>query len=100
MKNGLNVILVFVAVVWTAQARAESATELLDTAGIKGGLVVHIGCGDGKFTAALHASDSYIVQGLATDSEAVMALRWSMAGSSVSMQSLPLPARRTMSVSA
>ena len=36
----------------------------MDAAGIKGGLVVHIGCGDGKLTAALRANDSYIVHGL------------------------------------
>ena len=33
----------------------ESAKTILDAAGVKGGLVVHLGCGDGKLTAALRA---------------------------------------------
>ena len=34
------------------------AKEILDTSGVQGGIVVHLGCGDGKLTAALRASDS------------------------------------------
>jgi len=45
------------------------AQEILATSGIRGGLVVHLGCGDGKLTAALHANSSYLVHGL--DTEAV-----------------------------
>ena len=40
------------------------AKEIIAATGIKGGLVVHIGCGDGKLTAALRANDSYVVHGL------------------------------------
>jgi outer membrane protein assembly factor BamB len=43
------------------------ARKALDESGVKGGLVVHLGCGDGKLTAALHASDSYLVHGLDAD---------------------------------
>jgi len=43
------------------------AQQILDAAGVKGGLVVHLGCGDGTLTAALHASDSYVVHGLDAD---------------------------------
>jgi len=32
---------------------AGEAEEILDATGIKGGLIVHVGCGDGKLTAAL-----------------------------------------------
>jgi outer membrane protein assembly factor BamB len=39
--------------------------EILSATGVKGGLVVHLGCGDGKLTAALRASDAYLVHGLA-----------------------------------
>jgi outer membrane protein assembly factor BamB len=46
---------------------AQSAQAILETAGVKGGLIVHLGCGDGKLTAALHASDSYLVHGLDAD---------------------------------
>jgi len=45
----------------------EQARALLDSSGVKGGVVVHLGCGDGNLTAALHANDSYIVQGLDSD---------------------------------
>ena len=31
------------------------ARKILSETGIKGGLVVHLGCGDGKLTAALRA---------------------------------------------
>lgn len=43
------------------------AKQLLDTTGVKGGLIVHLGCGDGKLTAALRARDSFLVHGLDTD---------------------------------
>jgi len=43
------------------------AKEILDTSGVQGGIVVHLGCGDGKLTAALHISDSYTVHGLEAD---------------------------------
>ncbi|MCK5172216.1 MAG: class I SAM-dependent methyltransferase, partial [Planctomycetes bacterium] len=44
------------------------AQRILDATGVKGGLVVHIGCGDGRLTAALRANDSYVVHGLDADS--------------------------------
>jgi len=57
-----------VAAVATREAPIESqAREILDAARIRGGLIVHIGCGDGKLTAALRAGDGFLVQGLATD---------------------------------
>jgi len=53
-------------VLWGAQQMQQERTamEILDTTQIKGGLIVHVGCGDGRLTAALRASDSYLVQGL------------------------------------
>jgi len=53
----------------------ESADTLRDAGGVKGGFVVHLGCGDpstgsgqaGKLTAALKLSDAYIVHALDTD---------------------------------
>ena len=50
-----------------SSAERDQAGGILDKTGVKGGLIVHLGCGDGKLTAALHASDSYLVQGLDTD---------------------------------
>jgi len=45
----------------------QEAREILDATGVKGGFVVHIGCGDGRLTAALHTNDSYMVHGLDKD---------------------------------
>jgi len=49
-----------------AQARA-----ILQAAGVQGGLVVHVGCGDGRLTAALRAGEAYLVHGLDADPSAV-----------------------------
>lgn len=51
-------------------ARAKNSTQekearrILDATGVKGGLIVHLGCGDGKLTAALRRNDRYLVHGL------------------------------------
>jgi len=50
-----------------ALAAEPSAKDILDATGVKGGLIVHLGCGDGKLTAALHAGDGYLVQGIDAD---------------------------------
>jgi outer membrane protein assembly factor BamB len=51
----------------SATAGAQSARDILETTGVKGGLVVHLGCKDGRLTAALHAGDAYLVHGLDRD---------------------------------
>ncbi|MCH8120136.1 MAG: PQQ-binding-like beta-propeller repeat protein [Planctomycetes bacterium] len=43
------------------------AKEILDTTGVQGGIVVHLGCGNGKLTAALRESSRYTVHGLEAD---------------------------------
>jgi len=48
-------------------AAEPSAADILKAAGIKGGLIVHVGCGDGSLTAALGADGKFLVQGLDTD---------------------------------
>jgi len=53
----------------------EEAGRILEATGVKGGLVVHVGCGDGKLTAALRANDSYLVHGLDRDAGNVAAAR-------------------------
>jgi len=50
---------------------AASARQMLRSTGVRGGLVVHLDCGDGKLTAALRADESYLVHGLDTDAENV-----------------------------
>ncbi len=62
------VIAIYLALLACSPAWAEqSAEDILEASGVKGGLVVHIGCGDGKLTAALRAGDAFVVQGLDTD---------------------------------
>ncbi|MHC4405448.1 MAG: outer membrane protein assembly factor BamB family protein [Planctomycetota bacterium] len=51
----------------TAAAQQNAAEEILDAAGVRGGVIVHLGCGDGKLTAALRANPRYLVHGLDTD---------------------------------
>jgi len=43
------------------------AKEIIDITGVQGGIVVHIGCRNGKLTAALRINDSYTVHGLEAD---------------------------------
>jgi outer membrane protein assembly factor BamB len=43
------------------------AARILADTGVTGGVIVHLGCGDGALTAALHAGDAYVVQGLDAD---------------------------------
>ena len=72
----LTALCVLAAVICAGPARADvSATDILKAAGVKGGLVVHIGCGEGKLTAALRANESYLVHGLDTDAKNVQAAR-------------------------
>jgi len=47
-----------------AESQQQKAGQILNDTGVKGGLIVHINCGDGKLTAALRANDSYLVHGL------------------------------------
>jgi outer membrane protein assembly factor BamB len=48
-----------------------SAKKILDATGIQGGFIVHVGCGDGKLTAALRPGNSYLVHGLDKDEKNV-----------------------------
>jgi outer membrane protein assembly factor BamB len=52
-----------------------SAAEVLRACDVSGGLVVHLGCGDGKQTAGFRANDHLLVHGLAADSAQVAAAR-------------------------
>jgi len=59
----------------TAQSQSRSPAEVLQKTGIQGGLIVHVGCGDGKLTAGLRINDRYVVQGLDTDAANVRKAR-------------------------
>ena len=51
------------------KTQEQKAAQILSKTGVKGGFVVHIGCEDGKLTAALRANDSYLVHGLDRDAK-------------------------------
>jgi outer membrane protein assembly factor BamB len=51
------------------------ARQILERTGVRGGLIVHVNCGNGKLTAALRANDAYLVQGLDTDAADIRAAR-------------------------
>ena len=64
------ILFVFVSLA-LASSHADTAREIIADSGIKGGLIVHVGCGDGRLTIALHAGESYIVHGLDTDVQGI-----------------------------
>lgn len=72
-------VLALVCVIAAATADAASpkktAKQIIDATGLRGGLIVHVGCGDGKLSSALRVNDSYIVHGLDTDPRAVQSAR-------------------------
>ena len=80
-KGYLAAVAAIMAATLAAQAASGAATaepqarEILQTTGVRGGLVVHVGCGDGTLTAALLAGDAYLVQGLDTSAEKVAEVR-------------------------
>ena len=57
------------------KTQEQKAAQILRTTGVRGGLVVHIGCGEGKLTAALCANDGYLVHGLDTDAKNIVQAR-------------------------
>lgn len=66
MKQNAVVTLCCIFMLPAISVAAITADEILEDTSVKGGLVVHLGCGDGKLTAKLLANDSYIVHGLDT----------------------------------
>ncbi|MDP6636571.1 MAG: PQQ-binding-like beta-propeller repeat protein [Phycisphaerae bacterium] len=72
----LAALCLLTAIVYAGPARAETpASDIIKATGVKGGLVVHIGCGEGKLTAALRTGESYLVHGVDTDAKNVAAAR-------------------------
>ncbi|UCE47933.1 MAG: class I SAM-dependent methyltransferase, partial [Phycisphaerales bacterium] len=72
-------VLLASGMVLTAATRAgeypEQARRILDATGVGGGLISHIGCRDGKLTAAFRVSDKYLVHGLDHDPNRVAEAR-------------------------
>jgi outer membrane protein assembly factor BamB len=53
--------------VYTPRLFAQTAADIIKESGVQGGLVIHLGCGDGTLTAGLHLNERYLVQGLDRD---------------------------------
>ncbi len=51
----------------TGEGAGQRAKKILAETKTEAGLVVHLGCGDGRLTAALGAGDGFLVQGLDVD---------------------------------
>jgi outer membrane protein assembly factor BamB len=62
-----HAMLLFVLAMIAAAARAGTAEDVLKASGVKGGLVVCVGCDDPALLVSLRADDAYLVQGLDTD---------------------------------
>jgi outer membrane protein assembly factor BamB len=72
MKQHVPKSLLLVAILLTAsEAQDQSAEEMLQDAGLNGGVIVHLGCGDGKFTVELKQNKGYCVHGLDADPQNV-----------------------------
>jgi outer membrane protein assembly factor BamB len=71
----VTVILLSLSVSVSLADDAGQAREILAATGVKGGLIVHLGCVDGSLTTALRANGRYRVHGLSTDAAAVAAAR-------------------------
>ena len=56
-------------------AARDQARQILDATGVTGGLVIHLGCGDGRLTAALGEAETFVVYGLDTGAADVEAAR-------------------------
>ena len=63
--------LVVLVLLISRPAAADSAAKLVRESGVKGGLVVHVGCRNAEWTAALRVTASYVVQGLTRDAARV-----------------------------
>jgi outer membrane protein assembly factor BamB len=61
---------------WASQDNSvNQAKSILERSGVKGGLVVHLHCGNGILTEALRTSDSYLVHGLDSKTDNVTKAR-------------------------
>ena len=74
MVSALGMLLT-TTVVGALAGPADEAEQIASLAGFHGGLVIHVGCGDGKLTAALRLAENCVVQGLETDAKRVQRAR-------------------------
>lgn len=60
---------------WASWADSAEVVEAAKASGVQGGIVVHVGCGDGTQTVKLRLDERYVVQGLDTSEANVQAAR-------------------------
>ena len=75
---GRTAILCILATIWALGAGARAgaqAKEIVEATGVTGGLIVHLGCGDGRLTAELGRGEGRLVHGLDRDPAKVAAAR-------------------------
>ncbi|MHC4520658.1 MAG: class I SAM-dependent methyltransferase, partial [Planctomycetota bacterium] len=65
----------FVAAAYGESRPQTTAGQIRDATGVRAGLIVHLGCGGGRLTAALHQSDACRVHGLDADAGDVQQAR-------------------------
>ena len=82
LRAAICLVAVAIICVWAESASAApsngaqaQAQRILRATGVQGGLVAHVGCDDGKLTAALRAGESFVVHGLDTSQSRVRAAR-------------------------
>lgn len=59
------------AMLSASAANAEDPGTLVENSGVKGGVVVHLGCGEGQSTARLFSGDKCLICGLDVNADAV-----------------------------
>ena len=62
-----NIFILTILATFSGTLYADSAGDIITASGIKGGFVVHVGCGNGTTTAALRKNNAFIVHGLDTN---------------------------------
>ena len=75
MRNILFFFIGLTLFLFTCPSRAGSADEILERSGVRGGLIVHIGSGDGRLLADLPTQQGCLLHGLETDPVKVQAAR-------------------------
>ncbi|MEM1294109.1 MAG: PQQ-binding-like beta-propeller repeat protein, partial [Verrucomicrobiota bacterium] len=75
MKPLLSCALLLIGISTALASPGEEAATIYEISGTKGGLILHLGCGEGELTAALRPTESYTVFGLANIAEEVAAAR-------------------------
>ncbi|MBT3380356.1 MAG: PQQ-binding-like beta-propeller repeat protein [Lentisphaerae bacterium] len=60
---------------FVSTAFAQGGPALVKRSGVQGGVILHVGCGDGVLTASLRTGEAFVVRGLDTDWAKVRAAR-------------------------